>query len=316
MFDFAGVSGLWVGFTGLVFGLLALDLFVFHRKAHEVKFSEAIVWSIIWVVLALGFNVWVWFVFGEEKALEFFTGYILEKSLSVDNLFVFLVIFSYFGVPSAYQHRVLFWGILGALVTRAIFILAGVALLDAFDWVLYVFGAFLIYTGVKLLLEREASVSPDKNIGLRVMRRAFPVLTEFRGERFFVRESGRLYATPLALVLAVVEATDVVFAIDSIPAIFAVTRDTFIVYTSNIFAILGLRALYFVIAGGLRRVAYLRHGLAAILAFVGLKMLFSECCHVPVKISLLVISTILTITIAASLIRTRNQVRNEARPRS
>ncbi len=306
---------MWVAFTGLIVGLLALDLLVFHKKAHEVHFREALVWSIVWVLLALGFNVVVWVAWGPEKGLEFLTGYLIEKSLSVDNLFVFLVIFAYFGVPPALQHRVLFWGILGALIMRALFIVAGAALLQAFDWVLYVFGAFLVFTGIKLLFQKDENVHPERNLALRLFRSVFPVVPEYRGDRFFVREgeasggaegrAGRLYATPLALVLVVVEATDVVFAVDSIPAIFAVTRDTFIVYTSNVFAILGLRALFFLLAGTLRRFVYLRHGLAVILAFIGVKMLVSECCHIPIAVSLAVVSAILAVAVAASLLKTR-----------
>lgn len=304
---------MWVAFTGLVVGLLVLDLVVFHKEAHEVRFREALLWSIVWVVLALAFNVVVWAAWGPVKGLEFLTGYLLEKSLSVDNLFVFLVVLAYFGVPLSLQHRVLFWGVLGALIMRAVFIVAGAALLQAFDWVLYVFGAFLVFTGVKLLFQKDEAVHPERNLALRLFRKVFPVTPEYRGDRFFVREAAgredgarRWVATPLALVLVVIEATDVVFAVDSIPAIFAVTRDTFIVYTSNIFAILGLRALFFVLAGVLRRFVYLRHGLAVVLAFIGVKMLVSECCHIPIAVSLAVVSGILAAAIGASLWRTRD----------
>lgn len=301
---------MWVVFTVAVVGMLALDLFVFHRKAHEVHFREAVAWSVFWVLLAFLFNAGVWMAWGPVKGLEFLTGYLIEKSLSVDNLFVFLVIFSYFGVPPAFQHRVLFWGILGALIMRALFILAGAALLQAFHWVVYVFGGFLVLTGIKFFFQKDETVHPERNLALRVFRRLFPVVADYRGERFFVRETveggqQRWFATPLALVLVVIEATDVVFAVDSIPAIFAVTRDTFIVYTSNIFAILGLRALFFVLAGTLRRFIYLRHGLAVVLAFIGVKMLLSECCPIPITTSLAVVSGVLTVTIAASLWKTR-----------
>ncbi len=303
---------MWVAFTGFVVGLLVLDLLVFHKEAHEVRFREALFWSIVWVALALVFNAVVWAAWGPVKGLEFLTGYLLEKSLSVDNLFVFLVVFSYFGVPPSLQHRVLFWGILGALAMRALFIVAGAALLQAFDWVLYVFGAFLVFTGVKLAFQKDESVHPERNLALRLFRRVFPVVPDYRGDRFFVREAGarvggagRCFATPLTLVLVVIEATDVVFAVDSIPAIFAVTRDTFIVYTSNIFAILGLRALFFLLAGTLRRFVYLRHGLAVVLGFIGVKMLVSECCHISIAVSLAVVSGILAAAIAASLWKTR-----------
>lgn len=301
---------MWVAFTGLVVGVLALDLLVFHKEAHEVRFREALLWSVVWVALALVFNVVVWVAWGPVKGLEFLTGYLLEKSLSVDNLFVFLVVFAYFGVPPALQHRVLFWGILGALVMRAVFIVAGAALLETFDWVLYVFGAFLVFTGVKLAFQEDESVHPERNLALRLFRRVFPVAPDYQGDRFFVREAGRTLATPLALVLVVIEATDVVFAVDSIPAIFAVTRDTFIVYTSNIFAILGLRALFFLLAGTLRRFVYLRHGLAVVLGFIGVKMLVSECCHIPIAVSLAVVSGILGLAIAASLWKTRGGARS------
>ncbi len=308
---------MWVAFSGLVVGLLVLDLLVFHKEAHEVRLREALLWSVVWVALALVFNVVVWVAWGPDKGLEFLTGYLLEKSLSVDNLFVFLVVFAYFGVPPALQHRVLFWGILGALVMRAVFIVAGAALLQAFDWVLYVFGAFLVFTGVKLLFQKDETVHPERNLALRLFRRVFPVVPDYRGDAFFVRETSgeegtrtRWFATPLALVLVVIEATDVVFAVDSIPAIFAVTRDTFIVYTSNIFAILGLRALFFLLAGTLRRFVYLRHGLAVVLAFIGVKMLVSECCHIPIAVSLAVVSGVLGIAVVASLWKTHDRAQS------
>jgi len=234
---------LWIGFTVFVLGLLALDLGVFHRRAHVVAPREAMLWSLAWIALALMFNVGVYIWFGAERGLEFLTGYLIEKALSVDNLFVFFIIFSYFGVPPSLQPRVLFWGVLGAIILRAAFILSGAALLAAFHWIIFVFGGFLVITGVKILTQRESQVHPERNIVLRLCRRVLPTVSEYHGTRFRVRRNGRWYATPLLLVLVVVETTDIVFAVDSIPAIFAVTRDPFIVYTSNIFAILGLRAL-------------------------------------------------------------------------
>ncbi|MEZ4271235.1 MAG: TerC family protein [Myxococcota bacterium] len=294
---------LWIGFTVLVLVLLALDLGVFHRKAHAVGVREALIWTVIWISLALIFNVGVYYWFGSDRALEFLTGYVIEKALSVDNLFVFLVIFSYFSVPAVLQHRVLFWGILGALIMRAAFILLGAALLQTFHWVIYVFGGFLIITGIKLLVQRESEVHPERNPMLRVVRRLVPVVTDYRGTHFFVREAGRLHATPLLMVLVVVEATDVVFAVDSIPAIFAVTADPFIVYTSNIFAILGLRALYFALAAVMGRFHYLKVGLALVLAFVGTKMLIADLYKIPIVVSLSVVLGLLTLSVVASLLR-------------
>ena len=235
----------WIGFTLLVLAMLGLDLGVFHRRAHEVRVKEALLWTVVWISVALLFNVGVYFWFGSERALEFLTGYLIEKALSVDNIFVFLVLFSYFAVPPAFQHRVLFWGIVGALVMRAVFILLGAALLQSFHWVIYIFGAFLVFTGVKLLLQRGSEVHPERNPLFRQFKRLIPAVGDYRGPRFTVVENGKRFATPLLLVLVAIEATDIVFAVDSIPAVFAVTRDPFIVYTSNIFAILGLRAAVF-----------------------------------------------------------------------
>lgn len=232
---------LWAAFNVFVLGMLALDLAVFHRKAHAVSLREALAWSIVWISLALIFNAGIYYVWGEEKAMEFLAGYLIEKSLSVDNIFVFLMIFSYFAVPAMYQHRVLFWGILGALVMRAIFIALGAALLQAFHWMIYIFGGFLIVTGIKMLLMGDHKLEPEKNPAVRLLRRVMHVTKEYHGQRFFIRRDRRLLATPLLLVVVVVETTDVIFAVDSIPAIFAITQDTFIVYTSNVFAILGLR---------------------------------------------------------------------------
>jgi tellurite resistance protein TerC len=291
----------WAGFTALVLGLLALDLFVFNRREHEVRVREALGWSAFWIALAFAFNGWIWWEYGGRPALEFLTGYLLEKALSVDNLFVFLVVFSYFKVPAAYQHRVLFWGILGALVMRALFIWLGAVLLAQFTWVTYVFGALLVITGAKLLFAGDVEVEPDRNIVLRLFRRVVPATTQFHGSHFWVVEGGRRLATPLLLVLVVVETTDVVFAVDSIPAIFGITTDPFIVYTSNIFAILGLRALYFALSASMQRFQYLQVGLALVLGFVGVKMLISW--HPPIGLSLGVVAGILTTAVVGSILR-------------
>jgi tellurite resistance protein TerC len=296
---------LWAGFNLFVLALLALDLGVFHRKAHEVSVKEATVWSAVWVALALLFNAGIWWLRGPEPAVQFFTGYLIEKSLSVDNIFVFALLFGYFGVPAAYQHRVLFWGILGALVMRATFILAGVALLERFHWVIYVFGAFLIVTGLKMALFRNAEMDPGRNPVLRLVRRLLPVAPTHEGPRFFVRREGKLWATPLFLVLVLVETTDLVFAVDSIPAIFAVTSDPFLVYTSNVFAILGLRSLYFLLAGVMQKFTYLKLGLAAVLVFVGVKMTLVDVYEIPSPVSLAVIAALLGISIGVSLWKSR-----------
>jgi tellurite resistance protein TerC len=298
---------LWIGFNLFVLLLLALDLGVFHRKAHEVSIKEATVWSAVWVTLALLFNAGLYYFQGSEVAVQFFTGYLIEKSLSVDNIFVFALLFGYFAVPALYQHRVLFWGILGALVMRAAFILAGSALLAQFHWVIYLFGAFLILTGVKMALTRNAEMHPERNPVLRLARRLIPVTDGYRGDRFFVREGGRRLATPLLLVLLMVESTDLVFAVDSIPAIFAVTEDPFIVYTSNVFAILGLRSLYFVLAGVMAKFVYLKLGLSAVLVFVGTKMTLADLYEIPSFVSLGVIAALLTIAVVASLVKSRRE---------
>ena len=296
---------LWAGFNLFVLALLALDLGVFHRKAHAVSVKEATAWSAVWVALALLFNAGIWWLRGPEPAVQFFTGYLIEKSLSVDNIFVFALLFGYFAVPAVYQHRVLFWGILGALVMRAAFILAGAALLERFHWVIYVFGAFLIVTGLKMALFRNAEMDPGKNPVLRLVRRLLPVTPDYEGPRFFVRRGGRLWATPLFLVLVLVETTDLIFAVDSIPAIFAVTSDPFLVYTSNVFAILGLRSLYFLLAGVLEKFTYLKLGLAAVLVFVGVKMTLADVYEIPSPVSLAVIAALLGTSIGASLWRSR-----------
>ncbi len=281
--------------------MLALDLGVFHRRAHVVSFREATIWSGVWIGLSLAFNVGLYFWRGPQPALEFFTGYILEKSLSVDNVFVFAVIFTYMAVPGQDQHKVLFWGVLGALVMRAAFIAAGVALVSRFEWILYLFGLFLVITGARLFYQKHEEIHPERNPILRLARKLFPITQGYEGAAFFVRRQGRRLATPLLLVLLMVETTDVLFATDSIPAIFGVTRDGFIVYTSNVFAILGLRALYFVLAGALTKFRYLRPGISLILVFVGVKMLVAHFYELPLEVSLLVISAILAIAVIASL---------------
>jgi tellurite resistance protein TerC len=297
-----GTPALWAGFTIFILAMLALDLGVFHRKAHSIRMREALIWSIVWISLALVFNAGVYFWFGPERALEFLTGYLIEKALSVDNLFVFLVLFSYFAVPTSLQHRVLFWGIVGALIMRAGFIAGGAALLQSFHWVIYIFGAFLVFTGIKLVAARESEIHPERNLVIRLFLKLMPCVPEYRGARFTVKEAGKRYATPLLLVLVAIEATDIVFAVDSIPAIFAITADPFIVFTSNIFAILGLRALYFLLAGMLNKFRYLKIGLGLVLAFVGTKMLIAGWIHIPISLSLGAVAGLLGISIAASLV--------------
>ncbi len=284
----------------MVGAILALDLGVFNRKAHVVKPREAALWTLICVSLAGVFAAWLFWKFGARIGLEFVTGYLIEYALSVDNLFVFLVIFSYFGVPGEYQHRVLFWGIVGALLLRAVFILVGAALLTKFHWMIYLFGAFLLITGVRLLFGVESEVDPEKNPLLRLVRRFLPVTPTYQGQRFLVRIDGKLFATPLFLVLVAIEATDVVFAVDSIPAIFGITRDPFLVFTSNMFAILGLRALYFLLADFMDRFHYLKFGLGLVLAFVGAKMVVSGWYKVPIGLSLGIVVALLAGSVAVS----------------
>jgi tellurite resistance protein TerC len=283
--------------------MLVLDLGVFHKKAHEVSLVEASIWSAVWVALAGVFNVGVFFWFGPERGLEFTTGYLIEKALAVDNIFVFVVIFSTFAVPAIYQHRVLFWGVLGALVMRAAFILAGGAFLQRFHWAIYVFGALLAVTGVKLLLQRNQEMHPERNPLVRWFQKIVPMTHEFHADKFVVLKNGRRYATPLLLALVAVEVTDLIFAVDSIPAIFAVTSDPFIVFTSNIFAILGLRSLYFLLAGVITKFVYLKVGLSFVLIFVGAKMLLMDVYEVPIGASLGVIAGILGLSIIVSLLK-------------
>jgi len=285
--------------------MLALDLGVFHRDAHVVTKKEAALWSLVWILLALIFNAGIYYVSGPVRALEFLTGYLIEYSLSVDNIFVFMVIFSYFAVPEAYRHRVLFWGILGALLMRGLFIAVGAALLQHFHWVIYIFGAFLVLTGIKLLLKEETSVHPEDNPAIKLLRRLMPITERYEGQRFFVTRQGQRFATPLLVVLVTVESTDLIFAVDSVPAIFAVTTDPFIVYTSNVFAILGLRALYFLLAGVMGLFCYLRYGLGSVLGFVGMKMMLADVYKISIGVSLGVIAALLTLAILVSLLLPR-----------
>jgi tellurite resistance protein TerC len=283
--------------------MLALDLGVFHRKSHVVKFKESITWTLIWIVLAMGFGVLIYYWKGSEKAIEFLTGYVIELSLSVDNLFVFILIFSYFRVPQEYQHKVLFWGILGALVLRVIFIFAGVALLTKFHWLIYVFGLIIIVSGIKMLFQKEKKLEPDKNPIIRLVKKMIPVTSTYHEDKLFVKiNKGVWAATPLFIVLVFVEITDLIFAVDSIPAILAITTDTFIVFTSNVFAILGLRSLYFSLAGMINLFRYLHLGLSFILIFIGLKMVFSEVYKIPIEYALITVLCILITSIAASIL--------------
>ncbi|WP_366186468.1 TerC family protein [Flavobacterium ovatum] len=291
----------WIGFNVFVLIMLILDLGVFHRKEHEVKVKEALIWTFAWISLALVFNYGIYHLFGKEKALEFLTGYLIEKSLSVDNIFIFILIFSYFNVPSIYQHKILFWGILGALVMRAIFIFAGIALINQFHWIIYLFAIFLVFTGIKMLLQDEQKIDPDKNPVVRLFKKIFPVTKTFQGSKFFVKQDTKTYATPLFIVLLMVEVSDLIFAVDSIPAILAITNDPFIVYTSNAFAILGLRSLYFALAGMHGVFRFLKVGLSLILIFIGIKMFLSDIYPIPIFIALIIISAILLTSIIASL---------------
>jgi tellurite resistance protein TerC len=293
----------WAVFNGFVLLMLALDLGVFHRRAHTVRVKEAMIWTVVWVVLALLFAGGIWRFQGTEPALQFVAGYLIEKSLSVDNLFVFLVLFSYFKVPPVYQHKVLFWGILGALVMRAALIAVGAVLIARFHWTMYLFGAFLVFTGIKLAVQKGEGIHPEHNPVVNLVRRILPVSKDYSGSHFFIKENGRRFATPLLLVLLTVEFTDLVFALDSIPAIFAVTPDPFIVYTSNVFAILGLRSLYFALAGIMDLFHYLKHGLAVVLVFVGVKMLIVDLYKIPIGISLAVVGGILAVAVVLSLLR-------------
>lgn len=296
------MTGWWIFFGVFILAMLALDLGVFNRKTHVIQMKEALLWTSFWVTLALLFGAGIYFFYGHGKAIEYVTAYLIEYSLSIDNLFVFMLIFRYFDVPRAYEHKALFWGILLALITRAVFIFAGVALISNFHWVMYIFGAFLIVTGIKMALNKQTEVHPDKNIAIRLLRYVMPVSKNFSGAKFFVREGGVRFATPMLAVLLSLETTDILFAIDSIPAVLAISQDPFIVYTSNVFAILGLRSLFFAISGLMRLFHLLHYGLAAILSFVGVKMLIADFFHVPVGISLLIIASILIASIISSVV--------------
>lgn len=321
---------LWVGFNLFVLAMLALDLGVFHRTAHEVSIKEAAIWSVVWISLAMVFNLllylfWERLMPGDpyragDAGLAFLTGYLIEKALSIDNIFVFVLIFSYFAVPAKYQHRVLFWGILGALLMRASMIFAGVELIKRFHWVIWIFGVFLIFTGIKMATSGDEKLEPEKNPVLQLVRRVMPVSAHYDGQKFFTVQHGVRMATPLFLVLIVVETTDVIFAVDSIPAIFAVTQNPFLIYTSNVFAILGLRSLYFVLAGVVHKFHYLKLGLSVVLAFVGVKMLLPDLSEwlfvvsykIPTAISLGVVAAVIGVAVAASLLRARRLERTAA----
>jgi tellurite resistance protein TerC len=293
---------LWGAFSLFVLGMLALDLGVFHRKSHAISVKEALTWTAVWITLAMLFNLFVYYYFDKEKALEFFTAYLVEKSLSIDNIFVIIMIFSYFSVPASYQHKVLFWGILGALIMRVIFIFAGIQLIHKFHWLIYIFGGFLVVTGIRMVYGEDKPMDPEKNPLVKLVRRILPVTESFEGDKFFIKRDHKIWATPLFIVVVLIEATDLIFAVDSIPAIISISDDTFIVYTSNVFAILGLRSLYFALAGIEKYFRYLKYGLAAILVFVGVKMCIADFYKIPVEISLIVISFLLAISMIASVV--------------
>ncbi|MBK7254422.1 MAG: TerC family protein [Ignavibacteria bacterium] len=292
---------LWIGFNVFIILMLALDLGVFQRNPHKIKVKEALIWSAVWVILALIFNLFIYYDMGEQKALEFFTGYLLERSLSVDNIFVFVLLFSYFKVPALYQHKVLFWGVLGALILRAILIGIGSLMVAKFGWIIYIFGGFLLFTGFKMAFQTDKEIEPENNIIIRTFKKLFPVTHEYHDGKFIVKINNKKFATPLLVVLVAVEFADLVFAFDSIPAIFAVTTDPFIIYTSNIFAILGLRTLYFAIASIMHKFHYLKIGLSLILIFIGFKMLIIDLYKIPIVFSLSIIALILVASIVYSL---------------
>lgn len=294
-------SLLWIGFNVFILILLVVDLSVFHRKSHEIKVKEALIWTGAWITLALAFNFGIYYFEGKEKALAFLTGYLIEKSLSVDNIFVFFLVFSYFNTPVAYQHKVLYWGIMGAMVMRVILICTGIALINKFHWIIYLFAVFLVFTGIKMLVQKEKKITPDKNRVVRLFKKIFPVTDSYQGNKFFVRRNGKMFATPLFIVVLMIEISDLLFAVDSIPAILAVTTDEFIVYTSNVFAILGLRSLYFALAGMNKYFRYFKVGLSLILLFVGIKMFLTDIFKIPVFVALIVIVIILALSILASI---------------
>jgi tellurite resistance protein TerC len=304
---------LWIGFNVFIIFLLLIDLKIFNSKLHEISIRESLMWSGVWIFISLLFDVGVFFWYGHEAALQFLTGYLIEKSLSVDNLFVFLLLFSYFKVPAKYQHKVLFWGILGALIMRGILIFLGATLVTRFTWILYIFGLFLVITGIKMAFQnKEKEMHPERNIVVRFFKRFVPVTEVYHEDKFFVKDGGKRYGTLLLIVLIVVETTDLLFAVDSIPAIFAITQDPFIIYTSNVFAILGLRSLYFALAGMMDLFYYLRHGLSIILIFVGVKMLLVSIIHIPVGVALGVIGCILLVAIFASILRAKTLSKHQS----
>ncbi len=300
----------WLAFLLFVTIMLVLDLGIFNRKLHVVEIREALIWSAVWISLALIFNAIIYYYYGKIKALEFLSGYLIEKSLSVDNLFVFIILFKYFNIPRKYHHKVLFWGIIGAILMRAIFIFAGVALLNKFHWLIYIFGIFLVFTGIKMLFPEKSEIDPEKNTIVKLFKRIFPVTNIMYRGHFFIHKNHKLIATPLFVAVIVVELTDLVFALDSIPAILAISNDTFIIFTSNIFAILGLRALYFALSGITQYFYYLKYGLAAILSFVGFKMIISGYIKIPIGLSLGVIFGLLLITILLSVFFKKKQTIN------
>lgn len=307
--------GFWIGFIAFVVVMLCLDLFVFHKKDETMKVKTALIWSAFWIGLAVIFNIGVYYLIGKDKALEFLTGYLIEESLSVDNLFVFIMIFGFFKIEPKYQHKILFWGIIGAIVMRAIFIFAGVALIEKFNWIMYIFGAFLVFTGVKMLFQKEdEEYNPNNNVLIKGFKKVFPVTDDMSNHKFFVRKGKTLYATPFFIALLLIEASDLIFAVDSIPAVLSVSKDPFIVYTSNIFAILGLRSLYFALSGIMDYFQYLKYALAGILTFIGVKMCLNEFClefdypyHISNFTSLGVIVSLLTISIILSVIVKKNE---------
>lgn len=298
---------LWILFNIFILLMLALDLGVFQRKTHAVSVKEALIWSAVWILLSLLFNVFIYYDLGKQKAIEYFTGYLIERSLSVDNIFVFVLLFSYFKVPAEYQHKVLFWGVIGALILRAALIGVGVVLIHQFAWIIYIFGGFLVFTGFRMAMQNDSHIDPEKNIVIRLYKKFFPVTTEYDNGNFFVTKNHRRYATPLFVVLIATEFTDLVFAFDSIPAIFAVTDDPFIIYTSNIFAILGLRAMYFALAGVMDKFHYLKVGLSMILIFIGFKMLIVDIYKIPIGYSLGVIAIVLIASVVLSLVKPKKK---------
>ncbi len=298
---------LWISFNIFILLMLALDIGVIQRKTHIIKVKEALLWSSVWIILALLFNVFIYYEFGKEKALEYFTGYILERSLSIDNIFVFVLMFSYFKVPEEYHHRVLFWGVIGALISRAALIGVGSVVVAKFGWILYIFGGFLVYSGFKMAFQSQVNIEPENNVAVRTFKKVFPVTTGYHEGKFFIIEKSKRFATPLLIALLAIEFTDIVFAFDSIPAIFAVTKDSFIIYTSNIFAILGLRTTYFALSGLMNKFHYLQIGLAMILIFIGMKMLITNFYKITLGYSLGIIAIILLASIIISILNPKKE---------